>query len=115
MNKYSSNQNDLRYFHMFGIFLTLIGIIMIIPKLTHYYKKYISEKKDNQKYVDKNKLENLLFLVGIIFFIYGIKEVFFRSMTDHEILTAQLLFYLRENNVISADIYQKLHTFKQFL
>ena len=31
-------------------------------------------------------------------------------MTDHEILTAQLLF-LRENNVISADIYQKLHTF----
>ena len=45
MNKYSSNQNDLRYFHMFGIFLTLIGIIMIIPKLTHYYKKYISEKR----------------------------------------------------------------------
>ena len=82
-----------------------------MPKLTTYIKKIYGEKFVKTNGVKKDKIENLFLLIGILFLIYGLKELFFKQMSDHEILTAQLLFNLRENNVIPADVYTKLSSF----
>jgi len=114
-NKYSVNSNDLKYYHIFGIFLSLIGILLIMPKITTGIKKIYGEKfmkkKGIEKFMKTDKIENLFLLIGILFLIYGLKELFFKQMSDHEMLTAQLLFNLRETDVISADIYTKLSSF----
>ncbi len=107
--KYALNVNDLKYYHIFGIFCTLIGIILIVPKISTYYKekKKIKESsKDN-----KTRMENIFTMLGCLFLIYGLKEIFFRQPTDTEIVFNKLLLYLRETNQLSIDVY---NTFKSY-
>jgi len=107
-NTYKTNVKDLKYYHVFGIFCTLIGIILIIPKISTYYKK--QTKKPIKRTEDRT--ENIFVILGTLFFVYGIKEIFFRNPTDIEISFNQLLFYLRGKDVLNSEIYSKLSSYQ---
>lgn len=107
-NTYKSNIKDLKYYHIFGIFCTLIGIVLIIPKISTYYKK--QTKKPIKRTEDRT--ENIFVILGTLFLVYGIKEIFLRKPTDTEISFNQLLFYLRGKDVLNSEIYSKLISYQ---
>jgi hypothetical protein len=77
--KSPSTSNGLQSHQMFGIFLTIIGLVFVIPKLSSYYNEKIADKK-NSKFMKRTTFENILLFAGILFFSYGIKEIFFKKI-----------------------------------
>lgn len=73
-----SAANSIKSHQSFGIFLTLIGLVFVIPKVNSYYNQYVSEKK-NSKYIERTRIENIFVFAGILFLVYGIKEIFFKN------------------------------------
>ena len=106
-DKYSIDNNNLKYYQMFGIFLTFIGLIFIIPKINTYYNKHIADKKSN-KFMKKSKIEDIFLFAGVLFIAYGIKEIFFRTLTDNEKVTNSLLTNLMNKNVIDKEFFDKM-------
>ena len=104
--KYTSNIQDLKYYHVFGIFCTLIGIILIVPKISNYYRKK-EKREDNYK----DRMLNTFTMLGCLFIIYGLKEIFFKQPNDTEIALNKLIFYLRETDQINVNIYNKLSSY----
>lgn len=77
--------NNIKSHTIFGIFLTLVGLVFSIPKLTSYYNEYIADKKNN-KFMKKNKIENIFMFAGLLFLIYGIREIFFKNMANPKLI-----------------------------
>ena len=110
--KYIFNVSNLKKHQMFGIFCTLIAIILIIPKISSYFKKKYYNKKYNKDKLDHlNSSENIFLMVGLSFLVFGLKEIFFYKSSDVEIMLSKLIFYLREINILKPEIYEKFKSF----
>ena len=70
----------LKSHQIFGIFLTIIGLVFVIPKLNSYYNENIADKQ-NSKYMERTTFENILLFAGVLFLVYGIREIFFNKST----------------------------------
>lgn len=70
----------LKSHQIFGIFLTIIGLVFVIPKLNSYYNEKIADKQ-NSKYMERTTFENILLFAGLLFLVYGIREIFFNKIT----------------------------------
>ena len=110
--KYIFNVSDLKKHHIFGIFCTLIAIILIVPKISSFFKKKYYNKKYNKDKLDQyNRSENIFLMVGLLFLVFGLKEIFFYESSDTEVMLSKLIFYLRETNLLDSNTYEKLKSF----
>lgn len=76
----ASATSALKSHQIFGIFLTIIGLVFVIPKLNSYYNEKIADKQ-NSKYMERTTFENILLFAGLLFLVYGIREIFFNKST----------------------------------